>query len=52
MIHDPSHITPPKIAQNIHLEPCEMETLRKLAFEWAEIASLSVHKEKPDFGKN
>ena len=46
MLHDPSHITPPEIVQNIHLEPFEVETLRKLAFEWAEIASLSVHKEK------
>ena len=46
MLHDPSHITPPEIAQSIHLESFEVETLRKLAFEWAEIASLSVHKEK------
>ena len=46
MLHDPSHITPPEIAQNIHLEPYEVEILRELAFEWTEIASLSVHKEK------
>ena len=46
MLHDPSHITPPEITQNIHLEPFEVEILRKLAVKWAEIASLSVHKEK------
>jgi hypothetical protein len=46
MLHDPSHITPPEVAKNIILEPSEIKILRKLAEEWAEIAALSVHKEK------
>lgn len=46
MIHDPSHITPPEVAQKIILEPLEIDVLRKLAAEWASISSLPVHKEK------
>ncbi len=46
MLHDPSHITPPEVAEEIHLEQFEIDTLKKLAEEWAEIADLRVHKEK------
>ena len=46
MIHDPSHISPPEVAQTIVLEPFETDVLRKLATEWAAISSLPVHKEK------
>lgn len=46
MLHDPGHIEPPEVAQEIVLEKSDRETLRKLADEWAQIASLNVHKEK------
>ncbi len=46
MLHDPSHITPPEIAEEIRLEQFEIDVLRKLAEEWAEIAALPIHKEK------
>lgn len=35
MLQDPSHITPSEIVQNIYIE----------AFEWVEIASVSIHQE-------
>ena len=46
MLHDPSHITPREIAQDISLESSEVAILRKLAEEWMEIASMSIHKER------
>lgn len=46
MLHDPSHKSPPEVARDIRLEQGEIDVLRKLAEEWAEIADLSVHKEK------
>ncbi len=33
MLHDPSHITPPEVAEEIHLEQFEIDVLRKLAEE-------------------
>ena len=46
MLHDPSHKTTPEVASEIVLKQEEVEVLRSLAEEWAEIASLPVHKEK------
>ena len=46
MLHDPGHIEPPETAEEIRLEQPELDVLRKLADEWAQIASLPVHKEK------
>jgi hypothetical protein len=46
MLHDPSHVTTPELTQDIHLKTYEIDVLRKLAEEWAEIAALPVHKEK------
>jgi hypothetical protein len=46
MLHDPSHKTPPEVAEEIKLEPHETGILKKLAEEWASIAALPVHNEK------
>jgi len=46
MLHDPSHITPPEVAQEIQLEAYEIETLKNLAEQWATIAALPIHKER------
>ena len=46
MLHDPSHHTPPPVAQEIKLTDNDTEILRRLAGETAQIASLPVHKEK------
>jgi hypothetical protein len=46
MLHDPSHHTPPPVAQEIKLTDNDTEILRRLAGEIAQIASLPVHKEK------
>ena len=46
MLHDPSHHTPPPVAEEVKLSDTDIEVLRWLAGEVAEIASLSVHKEK------
>jgi len=46
MLHDPSHKSPPEVAKEIRLEQEDIDVLRKLAEEWAQIADLSVHKKK------
>ncbi|RLD72811.1 MAG: hypothetical protein DRJ29_03520 [Bacteroidetes bacterium] len=46
MLHDPSHQAVPEIAREIELKQEEVDILRSLAEEWAEIASLPVHQEK------
>ena len=46
MLHDPSHISPPEVASEIKLDPSEMDELKRLAEQWAQIAALPVHKEK------
>ncbi|MEN8127282.1 MAG: hypothetical protein ABFR90_05685, partial [Planctomycetota bacterium] len=46
MLHDPSHHTPPPVAEEIKLPDKDTEVLRRLAGEVAQIASLPVHKEK------
>ncbi len=46
MLHDPSHITPQPIAEEIRLSPRDRDVLRRLAAEIAEIAALPVHREK------
>ncbi len=46
MLHDPSHITPLEVAEEVKLEQFEIEILRNLAEKWAVIAALPVHKEK------
>ncbi len=46
MLHDPSHQAVPEIAREIELKQEEVDVLRALAEDWAEIASLPVHKEK------
>ena len=46
MLHDPGHIESPEIAEDIELQQSEIDVLRGLADEWAEISSLPVHQEK------
>ena len=46
MLHDPSHKTVPELAREIVLKREEVDVLRYLAEEWAEIASLPVHQKK------
>src|SRR6056297_3478767 len=46
MLHDPSHIAPPEVAEKIELQSFEIDILKKLAEEWATIANLTVHNEK------
>lgn len=48
MLHDPSHHTMPLVAKEIILDKKDMEILRRLGAEIAEIASLPVHKEKAE----
>lgn len=48
MLHDPSHYTPPPIAEPIHLSTRDTDILRGLASQVAEIALLPVHKEKAE----
>jgi len=46
MLHDPSHVPEPVVAEEIVLPARDREILRRLAGELAEVASLSEHKEK------
>jgi hypothetical protein len=46
MLHDPSHITPTEVASEIKLDFSEIDVLKELADQWAQIAALPVHKEK------
>ena len=46
MLHDPSHHTPPPVAEEIKLTNKDTEVLRRLASEIAEIAALPIHQEK------
>lgn len=46
MLHDPSNIVPPEVDEDIRLNPEEKKVLRNLAYQWAEIADLPIHKEK------
>ncbi len=46
MLHDPSHYEPPPIAEEIKLSARDIDMLRRLAAELAEIAALPVHREK------
>ncbi len=46
MLHDPSHYEPPPIAEEIQLDQRDVQILRQLASELAEIAALPVHREK------
>ena len=46
MLHDPSHYEPPPIAEEIKLGQADIDVLRRLAGELAEIAALPAHKEK------
>jgi len=46
MLHDPGHIESPEIAEDIKLQQSEIDVLRGLADEWAEISSFPVHQEK------
>jgi len=46
MLHDPSHKTTPEITGEIKLEQKEIDVLKRLAHEWAEISNLPGHKEK------
>ncbi len=43
MLHDPSHYTPPPIAEPIHLSARDTDILRGLASQVAEITALPVH---------
>ncbi len=46
MLHDPSHMTPVPSADEIKLTDYEKDILKGLASQKAEIAGLSIHKEK------
>ena len=46
MLHDPSHYEPPPIAEEIQLSAKDIDVLRRLAGDLAEIAALPVHQEK------
>ena len=46
MLHDPSHHTPPPVAAEIKLQGKDIDILKSVAGQVAEIASLPVHKEK------
>ena len=46
MLHDPSHISPLEVAEEIKLEQAEIDILKTLAEEWVEISALPIHKEK------
>jgi len=46
MLHDPSHLSPPPVAAEINLPTGDIDTLRRLAAEVAEIAALPIHAEK------
>ena len=46
MLHDPSHYEPPPIAEEIRLTARDIDVLRRLAAELAEIADLPIHREK------
>lgn len=48
MLHDPSHYTPPPVAEPIQLSPRDTDILRALAGQVAEIAALPVHEEKAE----
>lgn len=52
MLHDPSHVTPVPVEQEIHLSAFEKETLKKLGAEIAQIASLPIHMEKAKLWTN
>ena len=45
MLHDPSHYSPPPIAEEIRPSARDVDVLRRLAGELAEIAALPVHAE-------
>jgi len=45
MLHDPSHYEPPAPAEEIRLSAKDIEVLRRLASEVAEIAALPIHRE-------
>ncbi|MGO8747070.1 MAG: hypothetical protein ACLQNE_13865 [Thermoguttaceae bacterium] len=46
MLHDPSHYEPPPIAEEIRLNVHDIDVLRRLAGQLAEIAALPIHREK------
>ena len=46
MLHDPSHHTPPPVADEIKLSSSDKDILKQLAAEVAKIASLPTHKGK------
>lgn len=48
MLHDPSHRPQPIVAEPIHLEPREIEVLRRLVEELATAAASPVHREKAE----
>ncbi len=45
MLHDPSHYEPPPLAEEIKLKTADVDLLRRLAAEVAEIAALGVQRE-------
>jgi hypothetical protein len=48
VIHDPSHRSPPIVAEEIRLAPREKVVLRGLVAELARVATLPVHREKAE----
>jgi len=46
MLHDPSHYSPPPVAEEIRLSPRDTDVLRRLAAELAAIAAMPVHQER------
>ena len=48
MLHDPSHHTPPPVANEIEIPQHDKDILKELAGQIAEIASLDIHKKNAD----
>ena len=48
MLHDPSHHTPPPVANEIKLSQQDKDILRQLASQVAQIASLDIHKKNAE----
>lgn len=52
MLHEPGHIAPKPVTENIVLSRNEKEVLRKLAAKLAQYASLTIHREKAEMWAN
>ena len=48
MLHDPSHYSPPPLVEEVNLAQRDIDVLRKLAGDLAEVSALPIHKEKAE----